>query len=63
MVIAALVFIASIVVPLTKLLALTWLLVSVQMKSRAPALPAHAALTGWWNSLAAGRCWTSTWSR
>jgi paraquat-inducible protein A len=34
-VIAALVFIASIVVPLTKLLALTWLLVSVQMKSRA----------------------------
>ena len=33
--IAALVFIASIVVPLTKLLALTWLLVSVQMKSRA----------------------------
>jgi paraquat-inducible protein A len=33
--IAALVFIASIVVPLTKLLALTWLLVSVQLKSRA----------------------------
>jgi paraquat-inducible protein A len=33
--IAALVFIASIVVPLTKLFALTWLLVSVQMKSRA----------------------------
>jgi len=33
--IAGLVFIASIVVPLTKLLALTWLLVSVQMKSRA----------------------------
>jgi paraquat-inducible protein A len=33
--IAALVFIASIVVPLTKLMALTWLLVSVQMKSRA----------------------------
>jgi paraquat-inducible protein A len=33
--IAALVFIASVVVPLTKLLALTWLLVSVQMKSRA----------------------------
>ena len=33
--IAALVFIASIVVPMTKLLALTWLLVSVQMKSRA----------------------------
>ena len=33
--IATLVFIASIVVPLTKLLALTWLLVSVQMKSRA----------------------------
>ncbi|MDB5758926.1 MAG: paraquat-inducible rane protein [Burkholderia sp.] len=33
--IAALVFIASIVVPLTKLLALTWLLVTVQMKSRA----------------------------
>jgi paraquat-inducible protein A len=33
--IAALVFIASVVVPMTKLLALTWLLVSVQMKSRA----------------------------
>ena len=33
--IAGLVFIASIVVPLTKLMALTWLLVSVQMKSRA----------------------------
>ena len=33
--IAALVFIASVVVPLTKLFALTWLLVSVQMKSRA----------------------------
>jgi paraquat-inducible protein A len=32
--IAGLVFIASVVVPLTKLLALTWLLVSVQMKSR-----------------------------
>ena len=32
--IAALVFIASIVVPLTKLLALTFLLISVQMKSR-----------------------------
>ena len=36
--IAGLVFIASIVVPLTKLLALTWLLVSVQMKSRRRAL-------------------------
>jgi paraquat-inducible protein A len=33
--IATLVFIASVVVPLTKLFALTWLLVSVQMKSRA----------------------------
>lgn len=33
--IAALVFIASVVVPMTKLLALTWLLVTVQMKSRA----------------------------
>lgn len=33
--IAALVFIASVVVPLTKLLALTWLLVPVQRKSRA----------------------------
>jgi paraquat-inducible protein A len=33
--IAALVFIASVVVPLTKLLALTWLLVTVQRKSRA----------------------------
>nr|WP_314626259.1 paraquat-inducible protein A [uncultured Noviherbaspirillum sp.] len=33
--IAALVFIASVVVPLTKLFALTWLLVTVQMKSRA----------------------------
>ncbi len=33
--IAALVFIASVVVPMTKLFALTWLLVSVQMKSRA----------------------------
>ena len=33
--IAGLVFIASVVVPMTKLLALTWLLVSVQMKSRA----------------------------
>lgn len=32
--IAGLVFIASIVVPLTKLLALTWLLVSVQIRSR-----------------------------
>jgi len=36
--IAGLVFIASIVVPLTKLMALTWLLVSVQMKSRARPL-------------------------
>src|SRR6476661_3685956 len=36
--IAGLVFIASIVVPLTKLLALTWLLVSVQLKSRRRAL-------------------------
>jgi paraquat-inducible protein A len=36
--IAGLVFIASIVVPLTKLLALTWLLVSVQLKSRRHAL-------------------------
>lgn len=34
-VIAALVFIASVVVPMTKLLALTWLLVTVQRKSRA----------------------------
>lgn len=33
-VIAALVFIASIVVPLTKLFALTWLLLSVQLRSR-----------------------------
>ena len=33
--IAGLVFIASVVVPLTKLLALTWLLATVQMKSRA----------------------------
>lgn len=36
--IAGLVFIASIVVPLTKLLALTWLLVSVHLKSRRRAL-------------------------
>nr|WP_217345101.1 paraquat-inducible protein A [Noviherbaspirillum sp. L7-7A]MBV0879322.1 paraquat-inducible protein A [Noviherbaspirillum sp. L7-7A] len=36
--IAGLVFIASIVVPLTKLLAMTWLLVSVQLKSRRRAL-------------------------
>lgn len=36
--IAGLVFIASIVVPLTKLLALTWLLASVQLKSRRRAL-------------------------
>jgi paraquat-inducible protein A len=33
-IIAALVFIASIVVPLTKLFALTWLLLSVQLRSR-----------------------------
>ena len=60
---ALIVFIASIMVPLLKMIALMLLLISVQRRSRWQLEAAGAALPAGGSSSAAGRCSISTWSR